>query len=109
MSKMAELAHDLDALTDQPDPRRDAEIARVAERLSILGHDQESAELAKLAYDLRAMIAPPTCAWCNRVLPATALLRHHTSDKLFCSRSCLDEHLLIPDVEVHDDRSPDGT
>ena len=97
MSRCAELAHDLDAHAEQPDPARDLTIARVAERLSILGHSQESAELAQLAYDLRQLIAPPVCRWCGKPLSLNAAIRHHVLGSDYCSRACVDEALLIPD------------
>ena len=98
MSRLAELAYDLDAHRDQPDPARDLTIARIAERLSILGQTQESTELAQHAADLRALLEPPTCTMCGKAVTYARGLSHHVAPgRIFCSRACMDDALTIPD------------
>lgn len=95
MSRMAEIAYDLDRVGPSADWM--AVVARVAERLSILGHNQTSAELAQLSADLRGLFLPPTCRWCGQALAATR--SYHALGAHFCSRECMDDALLIPDPE----------
>lgn len=94
MGRVAEAAQDA-ALFEQGPDGRDEVIAEVAERLSILGHDQESTELAHLAARLRSLIDPPKCRWCGIVIPFG---KHYTAlGATFCSRQHMDEALLVPD------------
>ena len=68
------------------DPQRDAEILRVAERLSILGHNYESAELAQHAFDLRVLVISPACRWCGSALDVTT--PNYGLGAMFCSTTC---------------------
>lgn len=92
MSKVAEAAYDA-ALFDGPD-NRDEVIAQVAERLSVLGFDQESTELAHLAALLRGLIDQPKCNWCGALVPWGK--SYHALGGTFCSRQHMDE-ALAPD------------
>ena len=105
MGRVAEIAQDA-ALFDGPD-QRDEVIARVAERLSILGHDQESTELATLAAQLRSLVTPPQCRWCGAFIPWG---KHYTAlGATFCSRQHMDEALLVPDSDPEAECQPPST
>lgn len=99
MGRVAEAAYDAALLDDQPDS--DAVILRVAERLSILGFDQQSCELAQLAAELRSLVAAPTCRWCGKVVNARK--SYWGLGAVFCSSGCRDEALTPEPPEVSRD------
>jgi len=92
VSQLAAIAHDAERLADQPPPSLDiACVARVAERLTMLGHERHDHELAELARILAAAIheppVTPTCRNCAKPLAAETVTL--AWGVLFCSPECV--------------------
>lgn len=83
------------------DPQRDAEILRIAERLSNLGHTYESAELAQHAFDLRVLVISPACRWCGS--PLNVAKPNYGLGAMFCSATCREVAALAAEQNDVDD------